>query len=108
MMFHLQQVVRQGFERFQPYFALKDIILPVYLYLLDFVLIPFFASRFLALYLYTGSYLHQTICARYAHLVYVGLFAVKYLGLELYHWLVRVHNDIRDTTLLEGAQLANR
>jgi hypothetical protein len=108
MMFHLQLAVRQGFEHFNGSFILKEIIVPVNLYLLDLVLVPFFVSRAIASIAYRDNYLFQTTVIRYAHLVYISFLVAEFVGAQTMHWLVRIHNDIRDTTLLNGAQLANR
>jgi hypothetical protein len=108
MMFHLQAAVRQGFEQFSAQFVLRNIVVPVTLFLLDLVLLPFCLSRGLAIYLWPDSYMLQAFASRYAHLTYICVL----VGYRSFKWtvkfLVKMHNDIRDTTLLEGAQLANR
>jgi hypothetical protein len=88
-------------------FIVRKIMIPIFLYLLDRLIVPYFFARTLGLCL-TQSYTLRTLIMRYSFVVYyvsrlivVGIrFAREYVG--------RMHTEILDSRYLVGTELTNR
>lgn len=99
--------VRAGFVGMDLSFIVRKIMIPIFLYLLDRLIVPYFFARTLGLCL-TQSYTLRTLIMRYSFVVYyvsrlivLGIrFAREYVG--------RMHTEILDSRYLVGTELTNR
>ena len=102
------RVYNDGLQRIDTIYIITKIMLPIAIYLLDFLVFPYFLSRVLIMITGTTSYSISTLCTRYSFALYVILRTLWYVLVVLYGILVRLHNEIRDSRYLLGTELANR
>ena len=108
MMFHFFRIIRRGFNEFNVYDTVHDVVGPVTILLLDVAIVPFFLARVVATYIVYDSYYYQTLVARYAYIVCLVAIAIVKLCLYGRHKIVGFYNFIRDSRHLVRAELANR
>ena len=101
-----QRVLNLGLERINLIEISTTILFPIIIWLLDFLLIPFFIARCLCY--FTDSYTLQSVIVRYSFHVYQTL-RIGYAAVCVFHWkLASLYNEIRDTRYLIGTELTNR
>lgn len=102
----LQRLVDQGFTNLDPHFVCAELVFPVMLTCLDLLLVPFFASRTIAIYL--SSYRAQTAVARYSYLVYFILIQSMHLTKLAFDQMGNLYSHLLDSRYLIGTELTNR
>jgi len=100
------KVMEQGLTRIDTVFILTDIICPIVINMLDLLIIPYFIARIFCFMI--QSYSVQTLIIRFSFLVYVLVKLIQYGFGTLHSFLVKVHNEIRDSRSLVGTELTNR
>lgn len=103
---HLEHIIIRGFAQFDATHTLKMVVLPTILALMDFVAVPFFAARLCTMFL--PSYMWRTLVVRFSYHTYIALRLCAHLATRLVEYLVRLHNEIRDSRYLIGTRLTNR
>eukprot|EP00428_Durinskia_dybowskii_P073574 CAMPEP_0170412666 /NCGR_PEP_ID=MMETSP0117_2-20130122/31099_1 /TAXON_ID=400756 /ORGANISM="Durinskia baltica, Strain CSIRO CS-38" /LENGTH=1434 /DNA_ID=CAMNT_0010670389 /DNA_START=607 /DNA_END=4911 /DNA_ORIENTATION=+ len=102
----LEMVIIRGFAQFDAKVTMQRVVVPVTLFLLDLLLMPYaLASCACA---FTQSYQVRTILLRYC---YHANIAAQLLGFGTHRTitaLVKLYNEVRDSKYLIGTQLTNR
>lgn len=101
-----EHILIRGFVQFDAYSALRHVLLPVTAFLLDLILVPFFYSRLLCM--YVDSYLLRTVFVRYSIHGYIAASALWRVLRTSYAYIISLHNEIRDSRYLIGTKLSNR
>jgi hypothetical protein len=103
----LELVFLRGFERIDFTFTMVQVTLPVFVFLLDHLLIPYCLARLVGL-LFLESYMLRSLIMRYSFAVYliVRLLFRSYGFIKAK--LIKLHNDIHDSRYLLGTELKNR
>ena len=107
MRLQLELILMRGFAQFDALHSLKHVVLPALLLLLDLLLVPYFAARLLSATL-VKSYLLRIVLARYCYHAYILLRGAVYVLHTGFSYLVKLHNEVRDSKYLIGTKLTNR
>ena len=103
----LETVMRQGVENVDAENICRHIFVPIFCYLGDLYLIPYFVSRTLGAVLFTSSYVDRSLLVRYSC---TGLLITRIIW-SIYeyisHWISTVHADLMDRKYLVGRALVN-
>ena len=90
----------RGLANIEAYFIATQIIFPAILWLLDFLLTPYFLARLIGLFI--TSYTTQTLLVRYSFILYVALRGSIYVTEKLCNYVMGLYNEIRDSRYLVG------
>ena len=74
-----QRAIDQGILNLDPYYILTQLIIPIVIICLDYLLTPYFISRMVCIYILYDSYYQQTLVTRFSFLVYFILRQVMYI-----------------------------
>lgn len=96
----------RGFEQFDATHALRTILCPVCIMLLDLLLIPHFLARVTCA--FVPSYLLRTLVMRFCYHAYILLRIGAYAAYCAVTTLIKLHNEVRDSKYLIGTKLTNR
>jgi hypothetical protein len=99
--------IRAGFVGIDLTFILGEIMTPIFLFILDRLVIPFFLARSLGLCI-TQSYSTRTIIMRFSFLMYFSLRVLVVAGKYLKVYIAKTHTEILDSRYLVGTELNNR
>ena len=102
----IRRVLRDGFANFNTAFIITQVLVPLLVPLLDALLVPFFVSRLLCV--FVQSYHTQTLISRYVYLAAVGLCLLGWLLRAAVSHLGKVYEQLVDSRYLLGTELANR
>ena len=102
----LELILIRGFAQFNALSCLRHVVAPTLLVLCDLLLVPYFCARLACMFL--SSYLLRTLLVRFSYHAYVALRVVTYLSYHLAAYLVKLHNEVRDSKYLIGTKLTNR
>jgi E3 ubiquitin-protein ligase MARCH6 len=100
-----ERVYNRGLVNIEARFILLQIIVPTVLWLLDFLLVPYFFARLAAV--FVPSYALQTRIVRYSFAAYLALRASIFLADKLCGSVTGLYNEIRDSRYLVGIELTN-
>lgn len=103
-----QRAVDLGILALDPSYILLELIFPIVIICLDYLLTPFFISRLMCLFIYSDSYYQQTIVTRFSFLAYFILRQVFKLLVAGMSHIRALHNSVRDARYLVGTELSNR
>lgn len=102
-----EQVLAQGIWNVNMMMIFSQIVFPVFLFLADFILVPYFITRSVSI-LLGWSYDYRTFAVRYSFIGFAAFRCLFICLVELVAVLTKLHNDIRDSRYLVGTQLTNR
>lgn len=102
----MEMAIIRGFAQFDAGLALRRIVLPVTLRLLDLLLMPYLLARCACV--LTSSHLVRTLMVRFCYHAYIGFWVLAYGAYHAVAVLVRLHNEVRDSKYLIGTKLTNR
>lgn len=98
---------RLGFSRIDLTFILRFIMAPIFLFILDNLVVPYFLARTLGL-LLTQSYFLRTALMRYSFLAYFSYKLQRLVRGHIRANLSKAHTEILDSRYLIGTELSNR
>lgn len=101
-----QKVINDGVGDLDALYIVTHIIGPVTIWLLDFLLVPYFFAKCLCF--FTTSYATQTMLVRQSYPFYLVLRALILIARKLYLFILKLHDEIRDSRYLLGKELTNR
>ena len=102
----LEMVIIRGFAQFDAKVTMQRVVVPVTLFLLDLLLMPYaLASCACA---FTQSYQVRTILLRYCYHANIGAQLLGFGTHRTITALVKLYNEVRDSKYLIGTQLTNR
>ena len=84
-----QRAIDQGILNIDPYYILTELIIPIVIICLDYLLTPYFISRIVCIYILSDSYYQQTLVTRFSFIVYFILRQVMYM---YYMYILYVYN----------------
>lgn len=95
-----------GLEQLETIYIATHIVIPVIIWSLDFLLIPYFISKCLCC--FVSSYTYQSLLVRYSYSIYSMIRIGLFFGQKLYKNMIRLHDEMRDSRYLVGTELTNR
>jgi hypothetical protein len=102
----LEAILIRGFSQFDAKTTLEKVVFPIAVFLMDLSFIPYFFAKILTMFI--KSYFMRTMLVRFCIHIYIFLRVSFYAIYTSYHYLVVLHNEIRDSRYLIGTQLTNR
>jgi len=102
----LELIIIRGFAQFDAKHCWDVLVLPTCLVLMDLALVPYFCARFLSM--GVQSYTLRTLLVRFSFHSYIILRVSLYVAYHSVRYLVKLHNEVRDSKYLIGTQLTNR
>lgn len=99
--------VRAGFVGVDLPYILRNIMAPIFLYILDRLVIPFFLARTAGL-CFTQSYFTRTVIMRFSFLLYFTARLLVVAAGYLRVYIAKTHTEILDSRYLVGTELNNR
>lgn len=103
----LEMLLIRGFAHFDLHIFLHRVYLPMLLPLCDAVFVPFCLGRLVSMYV-GQDYILRTATARFSLHACAVLWLLVRLVSYAAMFLVKVHNEIRDTRYLVATELTNR
>jgi len=102
-----ERVINQGILGMDLTFVFNEIVFPVLFALGDFIIIPYFISRFIGI-LITEDYQTRSLLVRYSFMTFALLRIAGHALFNMSTYIRKLHNDIRDSRYLVGTELTNR
>jgi len=102
------RVYERGLANLDALFVFQNILIPILLYLTDFLIFPYVLSRTVIRVLAISDYTVQTRVARYSFCAFLTVMFLWWWVLYVGDGLRRLHAEIRDSRYLLGTELANR
>jgi len=100
-----QRVFSRGLAGIDARYITVEIIVPAVLFLLDFLLTPFFVARVAGL--FVSSYAVQTALVRHSFALYAALRVSAVATDKVCTYVASLYNEIRDSRYLVGTELTN-
>lgn len=100
-----EKVFADGLVKSDFKFIALSVIAPITLWLLDFLITPYFFAKVLSH--FTDSYETQTLLVRYSWAVYIVFRVLMVLIGRVYAEMKKLHDSIRDSRYLLRKELTN-
>ena len=96
-----QRAIDQGILNLDPYYILTELIIPIVIICLDYLLTPYFISRIVCIYILYDSYYQQTLVTRFSFIVYfiirqvnVYMIYMVYVCIIIYVYIILIYTYI--------------